>query len=144
MTDTWLGFVQERLNTAAMPMGELFSFELLEADRGKVLARARADEQHYNPLGVVQGGFAATVLDIVLGLVSITVLPDHAGGVSTIDLSVTYLRPVYETTGWLNLEAEAVHAGSTVVVARAVLKDERGKTHAFAQSNSLVMPANRA
>jgi uncharacterized protein (TIGR00369 family) len=135
----WLSFVRERLGSPAMPMGELFAFELREAQRGKVKARARADGQHYNPLGVVQGGFAATVLDIALGLVSITMLPDSACGVSTIDLSVTYLRPVYETTGWMAVEAEAVHAGSTVIIARALLKDGNGKTYAMAQSNSLVL-----
>lgn len=133
----WLAFVRERIGSAAMPMGEVFSFELLEAEPGKVRARAKATERHYNPLGVVQGGFAATVMDIALGLVSITVLPDSAGGVSTIDLSVTYLRPVYEGTGWMIIEAEAVHAGSSVVIARATLKDDAGKTYALAQSNSL-------
>jgi len=135
----WLTFVRERIGSPAMPIGELFAFELLEAEPGKLRARARATRQHYNPLGVVQGGFAATVLDIALGLVSITVLSDSAAGVSTIDLSVTYLRPVLETTGWLTIEAEAVHTGSTVVIARALLKDETGKTFAMSQSSSLVM-----
>jgi uncharacterized protein (TIGR00369 family) len=137
----WLTFVRERIGSPAMPMGEHFSFELIEAERGKVLARACADARHYNPLGVVQGGFAATVLDIALGLVSITVLTDSAAGVSTIDLSVTYLRPVYENVGWLNIEAEVTHAGSTLIVARASLKNPAGKTYATAQSNSLATQA---
>ena len=121
-----------------MPMGELFSFELLNAEPGRVRARVRPGGEHYNPLGVVQGGFAATVLDIALGLVSITVLPDSAIGVSTIDLSVTFLRPVFDTAGWLNVEAEVIHTGSTLIVGRAALKDEAAKTYATAQSNSLV------
>jgi uncharacterized protein (TIGR00369 family) len=121
-----------------MPMAELFAFELRLVERGTVLASACASERHYNPLGVVQGGFAGTVLDIALGLASISVLEGDANGVATTDLSVRYLRPILASTGALQVSATVLHAGRTIVVAEATLKDANGKSYALAQSTSLV------
>ncbi|MGZ3517137.1 MAG: DUF1697 domain-containing protein [Vulcanimicrobiaceae bacterium] len=53
-----LAFVRERIGTFPMPMAELFGLELVEAARGAIHARAQPSSRHYNPLGVVQGGFA--------------------------------------------------------------------------------------
>jgi uncharacterized protein (TIGR00369 family) len=121
-----------------MPMAELFAFELHSVERGEVVASAAASERHYNPLGVVQGGFAGTVLDIALGLASISVLEGDASGVATTDLSVRYLRPILASTGRLQVQATVLHAGKTIVVAEAKLSDSAGKTYALAQSTSLV------
>jgi uncharacterized protein (TIGR00369 family) len=87
---------------------------------------------------VVQGGFAGSVLDIALGLVSISVLTEDASGVATTDLSVKYFRAIYETTGFLDIEASVVHLGRTIVVAQAQLIDGAGRLCASAQSTSLI------
>jgi uncharacterized protein (TIGR00369 family) len=135
----WLEFVRSRIGSIPMPMGDLFGFELLDAEPGKIRARALPHARHYNPFGVAQGGFAGSVLDIALGLVSISVLPPEAKGVATGDLSVRYVRPIYDSTGWMNAEAIVLHAGRTLVVAEARLFDADGKLYAVAQSNSVIV-----
>jgi uncharacterized protein (TIGR00369 family) len=133
-----LAFVVARIGKVPMPMAELFALELLHAERGVVRVVARPSSQHYNPLGVVQGGFAGTVLDIALGLVCISVLVDDAAGVATTDLSVRYLRPILESTGAMKAEASILHAGRTMIVAQATLSGSDGKNYACAQSTSIV------
>ena len=138
----WIAFVRERVGASSMPMSDLFSFELLDVHSGRVRARALPGSRHYNPFDVVQGGFAASVLDIALGLVSITVLPPASRAVSTIDLSVTYLRPIFDSTGWLDIEAATVHTGGTLIVAKASLSGGE-KLFATAQSNSMIIRDSR-
>lgn len=134
-----LAFVRALIGKVPMPMAELFALELLHAERGVIRVAARPSVQHYNPLGVVQGGFASTVLDIALGLVSISMLVDDATGVATTDLSVRYLRPILESTGAMEVEASILHVGKTVIVAQAMLIDVGGKNYACAQSTSIIM-----
>jgi uncharacterized protein (TIGR00369 family) len=134
-----LAFVRERVGAQAMPMAELFAFELVHAEKGLIRAQARPSDRHYNPLGVVQGGFASTVLDIALGLVALSVLTGDASGVGTIELSVRYLRSIYESTGTMTIEASILQAGRTVIFAQANLMDATGKIFASAQSSSIVV-----
>jgi uncharacterized protein (TIGR00369 family) len=133
-----LAFVRALIGKVPMPMAELFALELLHAERGVVRVAARPSVQHYNPLGVVQGGFASTVLDIALGLVCISVLDDGATGVATTELSVRYLRPILESTGTMEVEASILHVGKTLIVAQAMLIDVDRKNYACAQSTSII------
>jgi len=121
-----------------MPMAELFDFEITSVERGSVQARAIPSARHENPLGVAQGGFAGTTLDMALGLVSLSVLEGDANGVATVDLNVRYFRPIYAATGMMDVRAESLHHGRTVVVAEAKLFDSNGKLYASAQSTSLI------
>jgi uncharacterized protein (TIGR00369 family) len=138
-----LAFVANLVGSTPMPMAEHFGFELSEVKRGSVFARATPLSEHENPLGVVQGGFASSVLDIAIGLASISVLEGDASGVATIELSVRYLRPILESTGPMNVRADVLHSGSTIVVAEARLSDSSGKPYACAQSSSLIIYASR-
>jgi uncharacterized protein (TIGR00369 family) len=133
-----LSFVKSRIGAPSMPMAELFDFELLAVERGFVRARAVPSKRHYNPLGVVQGGFASTTLDIALGLASLTVLEGDAEGVGSTDLSVRYLRAMRVEDGPMLVEATVLHVGRTVVVAEARMTGEGGRIFALAQSTSVI------
>lgn len=122
-----------------MPMAEHFAFRITALESGLVSATATPSTAHYNPFDVAQGGFAGTVLDIALGLVSISVLTGDATSVGTTDLSVRYLRPIFAATGTLAIHASVLHLGRSIVVAEATLKDAGGKLYASAQSNSLIV-----
>jgi uncharacterized protein (TIGR00369 family) len=121
-----------------MPMARHFSFRIAEVEYGKVAATAVPQPVHENPFEVVQGGFAATVLDIALGLVSISVLTGDAESVATTDLSVRYLRSIRGETGQMRITASTLHVGRKVVVAEAKLHDSAGNLVALAQSTSLI------
>jgi uncharacterized protein (TIGR00369 family) len=123
---------------ASMPMADLFAFELTAAESGKVRAQAAPSRLHYNPFDVAQGGFAGTVLDIALGLVSISVLEGDESGVGTVDISITYTRAITESTGTMAVEASVLHRGRTIVVAEGTLTDSSGRLYARARSTSLI------
>jgi uncharacterized protein (TIGR00369 family) len=134
-----LAFVEDLVNVVPMPMASLYSFELRRVEFGRVCASARPSRNHYNPFGVVQGGFASGVLDMALGLVSISVLSGNATSVATADIAVRYLRPIYESTGVMQIEASTLHQGRTTIVAQAVLSDGLGTPYALAQSSSAIV-----
>ncbi len=137
-----LTFVQQmRENNANYPpIGKLVGFRIHDVGRGTIKVSGTPTAQHYNPLGVVHGGFASTLMDLALGHVSITTLPSMDEGVTTTDLAVKYMRPIFETTGELFCEATVVHSGKKVIFAEARLVDTSGKLFATAQSTCLVIP----
>ncbi|MBV8637276.1 MAG: PaaI family thioesterase [Candidatus Eremiobacteraeota bacterium] len=126
----------------SMPMAEPWAFRIESVERGDVRARATPGGRHENPFGVVQGGFAATVLDIALGLVTITLMDDPSKTMaSTTDLIVRYFAPVLASTGELRVRAQIVNQQGRAVLAEAFLEDEAGMKYAYAQSNCII--ANR-
>jgi len=136
-----LDFLRQLSFERPMPMAQHFSFAIVHADYGDVVATAIPSREHYNPFQVAQGGFAATVLDIVLGLVSISAMPVEAASVATTDLAVRYIRAITEETGPMTIRGALVHAGNRAIVAEAKLYDSREKLYATAQSTSLVVRA---
>jgi uncharacterized protein (TIGR00369 family) len=118
-------------------MARHFGFRIVAFDYGTVTASATPQQSHENPFKVVQGGFAAAVLDIALGLVSISVLTGDAESVATTDLSVRYLRSI-RGEGEMTITASAIHGGRKSVVSEAKLLDSAGKLYGLAHSTSLI------
>jgi uncharacterized protein (TIGR00369 family) len=136
-----LAFLKSLPPDDPMPMARHFSFRILSLDYGSVTASAVPESAHENPFEVVQGGFAATVLDIALGLVSISVLKDDAQSVATTDLSVRYLRSLRGGSDAMVIRASTIHVGRKIVVAESKLEDSAGTLFALAQSTSLIARA---
>ena len=61
------------------PIQELLGFALVEVAEGRVVFEAHPGEQHYNPIGVVHGGMAATLLDSAMGAAVHSTLPEGSG-----------------------------------------------------------------
>jgi uncharacterized protein (TIGR00369 family) len=98
------------------PIAELLGFELAEVGHGRATFAVVPGLQHYNPIGVVHGGIAATLLDSAMGCAVQTTL--EAGvGYTTLDLNVTFLRPMTSDTGKVLCEAAVIHAGGRVATA---------------------------
>jgi acyl-coenzyme A thioesterase PaaI-like protein len=57
------------------PMARLMDIRLVEATEGRAVFEASPAECHFNPIGVVHGGFAATLLDSAMGCAVPTKLP---------------------------------------------------------------------
>jgi uncharacterized protein (TIGR00369 family) len=136
-----LAFLKSLPPDDPMPMARHFGFRIVAFDYGTVTATATPQPSHENPFKVVQGGFAATVLDIALGLVSISVLTGDAESVATTDLSVRYLRSIRGEGEPLQITTSAIHAGRKSVVAEAKLLDSSGQLFAIAHSNSFIARA---
>jgi acyl-coenzyme A thioesterase PaaI-like protein len=58
------------------PIARLLDFaEIKEVGEGLIEFVGNPSEEHYNPIGVVHGGYAATLLDSALGTAVHTTLP---------------------------------------------------------------------
>ena len=120
------------------PIAALMSMGITEVEPGRVTFSSVPGEEHYNPIGVVHGGFACTVLDTVVGCAAHTTL-DAGVGYTSIDLTVSYLRPITTETGPVTAIGEVVKGGRRVIFARGVLLDAQGRELATATSSLLVM-----
>jgi uncharacterized protein (TIGR00369 family) len=124
---------------APPPIASLMKFDLVEAKHGHVVFECRPGEAHYNPLGVVHGGLACTILDTALGCAAHTTLV--AGlGYTSIDLAVKYLRPVTLRKGALRAEGSVVKVGSRLISTEGRLCSAEGELLATATSTLLVFP----
>jgi uncharacterized protein (TIGR00369 family) len=96
------------------------------------------DEYHYNPIGAVHGGLAATLLDSAMGCaVQTTLGPDI--GYTTLELKVNYVRPITLETGRILCEGSVIHRGGTVATAEGRITAERtGKLLAHGTTTCLV------
>ena len=121
------------------PIGSFVQFEIDKIGRGHLTGTGMPNAEHYNPLGVVHGGFAGTLLDLALGHVSITMLDDMSQAVTTTDLNLKYLRSMSSSTGKVHWVADVLHAGKTIIVAEASLRDSENRLCATAQSTCLVV-----
>lgn len=107
------------------PMAATLGFRLTAFDEGRVEITCDPEEFHYNPYGMVHGGLAATLLDTATGCAIHTRLPAGVG-YATLDLHVTYLRPITTRSGPLTCVGTVTSHGRRVAVAEAeVLGDDQ-------------------
>ena len=83
-------------------MSKTIPMKVVQAEEGKVVFNAIANEKHLNPQGGVHGGFALTVLDSATGCAVHTLLGAEVA-YGTIDLNIKMIRQVPRST---NLIAE--------------------------------------
>jgi uncharacterized protein (TIGR00369 family) len=121
------------------PIAATLDFGVISVEHGRAAFTGNPSEQHYNPIGVVHGGYAATLLDSALGCaVHTTLEPGEA--YTTLTLEIKFVRPITRDTGTVNATAEVVHRGRRQATAEARLTDaETGKLLAHASSTCLVI-----
>ena len=124
------------------PMCELLGFRLIEIDQGRAAFEGTPGFRHYNPIGVVHGGLAATMLDSALGCAVHSTLP-AGDAYTTLELKVNLVRAITKDTGPLRAEGRIVHRGRTVATADADLKDAEGKLYAHGSTTCMIFPAQR-
>ena len=108
------------------PIARLMNFTIVEVEEGRVVFEGYPGEEHYNPIGVVHGGFALTLFDSALGCAIHTTLPAGVGYTTT-DTQVRFIRGITKDTGPVRCEAHVVHAGRSTAVAEAKLRDGAGR-----------------
>ncbi|MDF1600499.1 PaaI family thioesterase [Mesorhizobium sp. YIM 152430] len=115
------------------------NFALVEVGEGRAVFKGMPGARHFNPLGSVHGGWAATVLDSALGC-SIHTLLAKGEGYSTVEMKVNYLRPISEKTGVVTCEGKVVSKGRTLAVSEARLTDANGKLLAIGTETCAIFP----
>ena len=114
-------------------------FTLAEAEPGRAVFVGTPGEHAYNPIGTVHGGYAATLLDSACGCAVHSRL-DATQAYTTLELKVSYLKPITKDTGRLRAEGQVVSLGRRAAFAEATLADESGRVYATATSTLLVFP----
>ena len=113
-------------------------FNLAEVDSGRALFIGTPGEHAYNPIGMVHGGYAATLLDSACGCAVHTRL-SATQAYTTLELKVAYHRAITRETGTLRAEGRVVSFGRRAAFAEATLKDDEGRLYASATSTLLVI-----
>ena len=120
------------------PMAGTLGFEGVEVDEGRAVFCGIPAEHHYNPIGTVHGGYAATLLDTSLGCAVHSTLAAGVG-YTTLELKVNLVRPITAATGPLTCEASVVHAGRRVATAEGRIVDGRGRLYAHGTTTCLML-----
>jgi uncharacterized protein (TIGR00369 family) len=119
------------------PIAATLGFEIIAVAPGTAEFRLEPQEYHFNPLGLVHGGVLCTLLDTVIGCALHTTL-ETGWGYTSIDLNVTYVRPVTLKTGVLTAVGTLSKGGRRVSFASGEIRDAAGATIATATSSLLM------
>ena len=93
------------------PIGVLMNFRIAEVSEGHAVFTVEPAEYHYNPIGVVHGGLAATLLDLAMGCAVHSTLPAGAS-YTTLEINVGHLRAMSAETGLVRCEANIIHVAA--------------------------------
>ncbi len=121
------------------PIGAALKFELVQVEHGRAVFEAVPEFAFYNPIGVVHGGYAATLLDSCMGCAVQTALP--AGqGYTTLEFKINFVRAMTDQTGRVRAEGRVIHPGNRAATAEGHIYDARGKLLAHGTTTCLVFP----
>ena len=135
------GLEQLRAMVAAgkMPgIGRTMGFDLVEIEHGHVVFEGRPGLEVYNPIGMVHGGYAATLLDSACGCAVHSAL-SAVQAYSTLELKIAYHRALTSETGLVRATGSIVSIGRRAAFAQAKLTDAAGKLYASATSTLIIM-----
>ena len=121
------------------PMAVLLRMQPVELEPGRAVFEGEPGEEHYNPIGVVHGGYAATLLDSALGCAVHTTL--EAGvGYTTLSLELKLVRPITDEIERVRAEGEVLHRGRRQATAQGTVTDAAsGKLLAHGTSTCLIL-----
>jgi uncharacterized protein (TIGR00369 family) len=122
----------------APPFAAQTDIWIVEVASGRVVFAATPSQRYYNHMGTVHGGWISTLLDSAMGCAVHSVL--KAGqAYTTIDMTINFVRPVFEKTGKLKCEGKIIHAGGRIATAEGRVWDEAGTLIAHGSETCMVM-----
>jgi uncharacterized protein (TIGR00369 family) len=121
------------------PIAALMDFRFVRVEPELAVLEGIPGEQHYNPAGIVHGGFAATLMDTALwGAVYTTV---EAGFLlTTLELKISYTRPLTAASGPVTCEGRVISRGKRIGLSEARLLDVSGRLCAHGTSTLMIIP----
>ena len=120
------------------PIAATLDFTGAEVEHGRAVFVGEPAEFLYNPIGVVHGGFAMTILDSAMGCAIHSTLA--AGeGYTSLETSVNFVRPITLETGRMRCEGKVLHRGGRVATAEGrLIAESTGKLLAHGTTTCLV------
>ena len=126
------------------PMARLIGFRVSVVEPGRVVMELDPDESLENTIGLLHGATAAALLNTAMGCAISTMLP--AGQTSvTLDLKLTYLRPLSVRSGTILAEGKVVKLGRQTSYAEGFVRDGSHNLAVHATATfSMIGEASRA
>lgn len=119
-------------------IGDALDFDLVEVGEGVAVFAGTPGPHAYNPMGMVHGGYFATLLDSACGCAVHSRLT-ASQAYTTLELKVAFHKGMHEQTGPVRAEGRVLSIGRRVAFAEARLVDADGRLYASATSTLLVM-----
>ena len=107
------------------PMARLIDFRLRVAEPGRIVMELEPHESLENTIGLLHGATAAALLDTAMGCAISTMLPAGQGAV-TLDLKLTYLRPLSVKSGKISAEGKIIKLGRQTSYTEGFVRDGAG------------------
>src|SRR5664279_4010015 len=107
------------------------------AEPGLVVMHSIPGFRHYNPIGSVHGGYAATLLDSAMGLAVHSMLPPGTG-YTTLEFKISFIKGMSKDTGPVRTEGRTLNVGRRAATAEARITDAKGRLLAHATTTCLV------
>jgi uncharacterized protein (TIGR00369 family) len=107
------------------------------AEPGVVVIHSTPGFRHYNPIGLVHGGYAATLLDSAMGLAVHTMLPAGTG-YTTLEFKISFIKGMTKDTGPVRTEGRTLNVGRRAATAEARITDTGGRLLAHGTTTCLV------
>ena len=121
----------------APPITKTLDFTLVVVEVGRVAFQGRPSVDHYNPMGVVHGGWFATLLDSALGCAVQSMLP--AGkAYTTAELKINIVRPLTDKVPLVRAVGTVIHVGGRMATADGRLTGPDGKLYAHASTTCFI------
>jgi len=120
------------------PYGKLLGFRPVEVEAGRVVFQGTPGEQHYNPKGILHGGYAASILDSCMGC-AVESLLDAGFSFTTVELKVNYIRAMTADTGIVRAIGTSIHPGRRMATAEGRLLDAEGRLLAHGSTTCMIL-----
>ena len=112
------------------------------AEPGVVAFTSVPGFRHYNPIGSVHGGYAATLLDSAMGLAVHSALP-AGSGYTTLEFKISFIRGMTRDTGPVRTEGRTLNVGRRAATAEARITNAKGRLLAHATTTCLVFEISK-
>jgi uncharacterized protein (TIGR00369 family) len=125
----------------APPIAKTMSFTIIEIGEGSVNFEGKPGPHLLNPLGIVHGGWALTLIDTVTGCAAHSTLPAGVG-YATIETKANFSRAITAETGSVRAEGRVVGRGRTIISCEGRIIDAAGRLLAHGTSTLMVLKSS--
>ena len=144
LTYDGLSFLQAIANGTlpAPPIAETLGFDLVHAEKGKAVFEGLPAFKHYNPIGVVHGGFTMTLMDSCMACAIQTTLAK--GEIyTTLEVKVNLVRAIIKDTGLVRATGRLIHRGRSTGTSEGDVRDGAGNLLAHGTTTCMIFPAKK-
>jgi uncharacterized protein (TIGR00369 family) len=124
------------------PIAHTLSFRIVEVGDGFAAFEGDPGPHLLNPMGIVHGGWALTLIDTVTGCAAHSLLPASASSTS-IETKANFSRPIKQDTGRVRAEGRVISQGRQIISAHGQLFGPDGRVLAHGTSTIFVLTAGR-